>query len=114
MKYLIALALLFLGVSAVSAGYNTKGMKVYKKLCVQCHGGPFRGSGMHTIDEWEEIKVSSNTPFISLHKDVPEALEKFNRSLRDKRRVDLFKFLIENAKDSGVAPGCDGNYCGQD
>ena len=113
MKKVIAITILML-VSLTSANANDiKGVKAYKKLCITCHGGPFRTSAMHTIDEWEDIEELSKIPFITLHKEEPEALTKFDKSMTEKRRNYLFKFLINNAKDSGTVPGCNGNYCGQ-
>ena len=113
MKYLLTLFIILSFGFTYSNASNKKGIKAYKKLCIQCHGGPFRAAGMHTMDEWEEITTSSKTPMIKLHKDIPKALEKFDDKLNDKRRKYLFKFLIENAKDSGFVPGCNGSYCGQ-
>ena len=94
MKYIIAITILLL-IGYTSANANDKkGIKAYKKLCIQCHGGPFRGSSMHTIMEWEEIFDSSKTPFIDVHKDIPDALAKFEGRLTEKRRKYLFGFLI--------------------
>lgn len=101
-----------LGFTSANAS-DKKGIKVYKKLCQKCHGGPFRTSSMHTIDEWEDIQDSSEKPFVEFHKDDSEILAKFDNYLSEKRRKYLFEFLINNAKDSGIVPGCNGSYCGQ-
>ncbi len=107
--------LLFLSFSFLQLqAYNKKGLNAYKKLCVQCHGGPFAGAGMHTTEEWEDIQSNSKTPLLDMHKNVADAMEKFESSLNKKRKKYLFKFLINNASDAGTVPGCDGNYCGQD
>jgi hypothetical protein len=111
-KVIAITILMLVSLSSVNAN-DIKGVKAYKKLCIKCHGGPFRASAMHTIDEWEDIEELSKTPFITLHKDLPDALEKFDNSMSEKRRNYIFKFLINNAKDSGAVPGCNGNYCGQ-
>jgi hypothetical protein len=108
---LIIIAMLI--VSQNIYAYNTKGMKVYKKMCMECHGSPFRGAKMHTVMEWEEFFFKSKTPFKTIHEKLPKA----SKSLEDeyfttKRIKHLKKFLIQNAKDAGTVPGCDGNYCG--
>ncbi|MCW8837077.1 MAG: cytochrome c [Thiovulaceae bacterium] len=93
--------------------YSSKGMKVYKKMCLSCHGSPYRGAKMHTIDEWEEIYEASKTPIKHLHKSDAEALKILDADYFTKKKQSYLKdFLIGNAKDAGSVPGCDGNYCG--
>lgn len=112
MKKLILITALLVATQALHA-YNSKGMKVYKKMCLECHGSPFRGAKMHTIFEWEYIYQDSKTPIKDLHKSDKEASEILNEGYFTKHRQEyLKKFLIENAKDAGSVPGCDGNYCG--
>jgi len=112
MKKLIMIALLLFSTQSLYA-YNSKGMKVYKKMCLECHGSPFRGAKMHTVMEWEELFYSSETPFKTIHKEYPEANKALqNHYLTEKRSKYLKKFLVGNAKDAGSVPGCDGNYCG--
>lgn len=111
-KLVIAAVAIALGFS-FSHAYYPKGMKVYKKMCIDCHGSPFRGAKMHTIMEWEDIRDASKTPTLSVHKGVQEAIDVLKSDyFSTKREEDLYKFLIGNAKDSGAVPGCDGNYCG--
>lgn len=112
MKIILMTVLLLVSVQNIYA-YNSKGMKVYKKMCLECHGSPFRGAKMHTVMEWEEIFYTSKTPFKTIHEKYPEA----DKAVKDeyftqKRAGYLKKFLVENAKDAGSVPGCDGNYCG--
>ncbi|WP_373069608.1 hypothetical protein [Sulfurimonas sp.] len=112
MKKLLLIVALIISSQSLYA-YNSKGMKVYKKVCISCHGSPFRGAKMHTIYEWEGIFDESKTPFKTLHKDEPDALKELDTGYLTKKRVkSLQKFLIGNAKDAGAVPGCDGNYCG--
>ena len=84
---------------------DNQGERSYKKLCVECHEGPYKGAAMHTIDEWSSIAEKSNVPFIELHKGVPDALKKLEYSLNEKRSMHLVRFFIDNAKDSGTVPG---------
>ena len=109
-------ALLIIALLAVSQNihaYDSKGMKVYKKMCVNCHGSPFRGAKMNTIFEWEGIFDTSNTPLQDLHKDEPQAYKELSDDYLTKKRTKyLREFLVGNAKDAGGVPGCDGNYCG--
>jgi len=112
MKKIFLVLLLLLSSQALNA-YNSKGMKVYKKMCLSCHGSPYRGAQMHTIYEWEEIYNASDTPIMRVHKTEPEALKVLNGSyFTEKKRLYLKEFLFGNAKDAGAVPGCDGNYCG--
>jgi len=92
--------------------YYPKGLKIWKKTCLSCHGSPFRGAKMHVQDEWEEIRDSSKTPILTLHKDDKESYRYLQEKMSNKKRKHLFLFLIGNAKDSGAVPGCDSNYCG--
>lgn len=109
----ILLALAILLASQNLYAYNSKGMKIYKKLCVSCHGSPFRGAKMHTVLEWEMIYDESDTAIKDLHKSDKEAMEILNDSYFTKKKQSyLKKFLIGSAKDAGSVPGCDGNYCG--
>ncbi len=114
MKIIVSILMIFVFYSLTLNAYDKRGLNAYKKLCVQCHGGPFAGAGMHTTDEWDEMVQNSKTPLYDLHKNVPDAIEKFESSLSKKRKKYLFKFLANNASDAGTVPGCDGNYCGQD
>lgn len=112
MKKLLLIVTLVISSQSLYA-YNSKGMKVYKKMCISCHGSPFRGAKMHTVFEWEEIFDESTKPFKDLHKEYPEAYKELNNGyITKKRSKSLQKFLIGNAKDAGSVPGCDGNYCG--
>lgn len=112
MKNLLLILALVLSTQSLYA-YNSKGMKVYKKMCLECHGSPYRGAKMHTIMEWEQMYFSSKTPLKDLHKNDSEAMNKLNDDyFSGKRQSYLKEFLIENAKDAGSVPGCDGNYCG--
>ena len=112
MKNLFLITILIVAANSLYA-YNSKGMNVYKKMCLDCHGSPYRGARMHTTDEWEEIYEISATPFKDLHKSNSEALEVLSRDYFTKKKQSyLKKFLFGNAKDSGAVPGCDGNYCG--
>lgn len=113
MKNLVFILSSLLLLSSTSHAYYTQGMEVYKKMCIKCHGGPFRGAKMHTGMEWEDIRDASKTPTLTLHKGQPEALEALARGyFSSKREQALYKFLIGNSKDSGAVPGCDANYCG--
>ena len=92
MRFLITITIaLLVGFTSVQA-YNKKGLSAYKKLCVQCHGGPFRGAGIHTIDEWEEITTSSKTPLVALHEGNVDALEKFEDSLSEEEESIFLNF----------------------
>jgi len=110
MKIFISIVLL-LSLSTSLSAYYKKGMQKWKKKCISCHGNPFRGAMMHTQDEWEEIRDSSQTPILDLHKDDQESFIILQKKMTKKTREYLFKFLIGNAKDSGSVPGCDSNYC---
>lgn len=82
-------------------------------MCLECHGSPYRGAKMHTIMEWEQMYFSEKEPLKNLHKDDPEAKHALESDYFSKKRQNyLREFLIENAKDAGSVPGCDGNYCG--
>lgn len=107
-----ALFLSLLLAAATANAYNEQGIKTYQKLCKSCHGSEFRGAGMLTMDEWDTLYEKGDAEMVALHKESPKALENIGRSYYTSRRDDLFDFLINNAKDSGVVPGCDGNYCG--
>jgi cytochrome c5 len=98
--------------SASANAYNERGMKTYKKLCKQCHGSEFRGAAMLKGDEWKEMFANGEAKLLAAHKDNAEAMEQFGRSYYKSRKEDLFDFLSKSAKDSGVVPGCDANYCG--
>ena len=112
MKKTILIALLLI-TSQSAYAYHSKGMKVYKKVCLSCHGSPYRGAQMHTQFEWEDIFSASDTPFRELHKAHKDAMEVLEGGYLTKKRVSyLKKFLYGSAKDAGGVPGCDGNYCG--
>ena len=109
----ILTAILALGVlSAAAHAYNERGIKTYKKLCKSCHGSEFRGAAMLTGDEWEDMFANNEAKMLAAHDGNAEAMEQFNRSYYKNRKKYLFDFLSKNAKDSGVVPGCDSNYCG--
>ena len=111
-KTLLALLGLTLCITAANAGYNERGLKTYKKLCKECHGSEFRGAAMLKGAEWKAMFADGEAKLLAAHKGNAEALEQFNRSYYKNRKKYLFEFLSKNAKDSGVVPGCDANYCG--
>jgi hypothetical protein len=112
MKKSILIIALVLSTSTLQA-YNSKGMKVYKKMCLSCHGSPYRGAKMHTVFEWTQIYKESGLSLSSVHKDEPQAQKVLSDSyFTKKKQTYLKKFLLGNAKDAGGVPGCDGNYCG--
>ena len=108
-------AALFIG--AVSTGaqarqhYDTIGMATYKKLCKSCHGSAYKGAAMHTKKAWERYFASGAKKLIASHDGVPECKEMFVSSFSKNRSGHLERFLSKNGSDSGVVPGCDGNYC---
>ena len=110
-KLLLTLLAAALLVPAANA-YNERGLKTYKKLCKKCHGSEFRGAAMLTGEEWEEMFANNEAKLLAAHEGDAKAMEKFNRSYYKNRKKYLFDFLSKNAKDSGVVPGCDNNYCG--
>jgi len=111
MKTFLSIMLL-LGSFSMLEAYHADGMKVYKKECMICHGSPFRMAESRKQYDWEQIMFSSDTPVLDLHKNEQDAKEHFFQHWSEKKREDLFKFFLGNAKDSGAVPGCDGNYCG--
>lgn len=110
-KLCLALLAAALLVPAANA-YNERGLKTYKKLCKKCHGSEFRGAAMLTGDEWDEMFANNEANLLAAHADNAEAMKQFERSHYKNRKKYLFDFLSKNAKDSGVVPGCDNNYCG--
>ncbi len=112
MKKHLTPLLLLLAFTSAHAVYNEQGIKTYQKLCKECHGSEFRGAGMLTMDEWDEIYDKGDAEMAALHKDSPKALEMLKEGYYQSRKEDLFDFLTNNAKDAGAVPGCDGNYCG--
>ncbi len=111
MKIFISIVLL-LSLSTSLSAYYKKGMQKWKRMCIECHGSPIRGARMYTQSEWEDIRDSSQTPILELHKDDKESFSILEKKMTKKSSKYLFEFLIGNAKDSGVVPGCDSNYCG--
>ncbi len=111
MKTTLTITLLLSSLSTLYA-YHPEGMRVYKKECMICHGSPFRMAESRKQYDWEQLMFQSSTPILNLHKNDAEAMEHFADKWTEKKRENLFKFLIGNAKDSGAVPGCDGNYCG--
>jgi hypothetical protein len=111
MKTRVLLLACVLGFVSAHA-YSERGMKTYQKLCKECHGSEFRGAAMLTMEEWEEVFENGDRGMIERHKETPEGLATIERSYYQSRKKYLIKFLVRNAKDSGVVPGCDGNYCG--
>jgi hypothetical protein len=107
-----ALLLALLVCLSSAHAYSERGMKTYQKLCKSCHGSEFRGAAMLTMGEWEEVFENDDKGMIERHKESPEGLATIERSYYQNRKKYLIKFLVRNAKDSGVVPGCDGNYCG--
>ncbi len=106
-------AILALGIlSSAAYAYNERGIKTYKKLCKECHGSEFRGAAMLTGDEWKAMFANDEAKMLKAHEGNAEAMEQFERSYYKNRKKYLFDFLSKNAKDSGVVPGCDSNYCG--
>jgi len=104
--------LIFSALSARDGWYDTMGMAAYKKLCKECHGGPYKGAAMHTKREWTKYFRSGAKALVAAHDGVPEALPLFETSYFKNRSDNLKKFLEQSASDSGVVPGCDGNHCG--
>lgn len=112
MKPLMPLLLAAALAATAAHAYNERGLKTYKKLCKSCHGSPFRGAAMLTKKEWENVFDEADDKMEAIHKNSAEALEQIDRSYYHSRKKYLADFLINNAKDSGVVPGCDSNYCG--
>jgi hypothetical protein len=106
------MAALLCTAAAHADSYNERGLKTYKKLCKSCHGSSFRGAAMLKGYEWEEMFGNNEAKMIAAHQGDAEALKVFERSYYQTRKKYLFDFLSKNAKDSGVVPGCDANYCG--
>ena len=115
-KILIMLFILIGFSSAVDARidrYDEKGMKVYKKYCLECHGGPYKGAGMKRALEWEKLFRDDAKKFIVLHENIHEGKEIEALTKRKSKTKHLRKFLIQSASDSGVVTTCDGNACGR-
>lgn len=112
MTRFLSLCLLLAVASSATYAYNERGLKTYKKLCKSCHGSEFRGAAMLKTEEWEEMFENDEAKLLAAHKGDAEALEQFDRSYYHSRKKYLYDFLVKNAKDSGVVPGCDSNYCG--
>lgn len=112
MKKFLVLTLLAFLAPQLSA-YDEKGMKMWKKHCIDCHGSPFRTAKMYTQYDWEEIRDGSSTPFIDMHAEDEESHAYLEDKMSKKKRKFIFNLLIGNASDAGAVPGgCDGNYCG--
>ena len=116
MKQIWIILLILIGFSsAVDARidrYDEKGMKVYKKYCKQCHGGPYEGAAMKRALQWEKLFRDDAKKFIAKHKNIPEgkAIEALTK--RKSKIKHLRNFLVQSASDSGVVTTCDGNACG--
>lgn len=112
MRSLLIVLLTAILCATVANAYNERGLKTYKKLCKACHGSSFRGAAMLKGEEWEEMFANNASKLLAAHQGNAEAMEQFDRSYYKSRQQYLFDFLAKNAKDSGVVPGCDANYCG--
>ena len=108
----LLLGVLLAGAALWAAPYNERGLKTYKKLCKECHGSSFRGAAMLKGYEWEAMFADNEAKLRAAHEGSAEGMEVFGRSYYQTRKEYLFEFLSKNAKDSGVVPGCDANYCG--
>lgn len=97
--------------SAEARWYDTMGMGAYKKLCRSCHGHSYKGAAMHTEKEWNRYFADNAKKLIESHAQVPETKDIFLSSYFKNRRDNLENFLSKNGSDSGVVPGCDGNFC---
>ena len=110
-----AAALLFIAAAVTGLEarqfYDTIGMNTYKKLCKSCHGSSYKGAAMHTKKEWEGYFADEAKKLIASHADVPETKTLFESPYFKNRSDHLERFLSKNGSDSGVVPGCDGNYC---
>lgn len=105
-------SLLFFSLDARSGWYDEKGMATYNRVCKSCHGGPYKGAAMQSKRDWKQLFASEAKGLKTVHGNVPKAHKSIDKTLSKSRRRHLEKFLIQSASDSGVVPGCDGNYCG--
>ena len=92
--------------------YDVKGFKVYTKYCKKCHGNAYKGASMKRQYEWKKLFEHNNKKFYSLHAKVLNLQDNISIHMSKKKMKHLQKFLIQSASDSGVVPGCDGNFCG--
>ncbi len=96
----------------LSAGYSVRGYKAYNKLCMECHGKPFKGASMLAQFEWRGMFDDKDRELIAVHKNNEKAMERLDSSYYQKKRKHLKKFLINNANDTGKAPTCNADVCG--
>ena len=114
MYFKTLLLIAFLLVSSLSArtNYSEQGIITYKKLCKQCHGNPYKGAAMLKKKQWKRMFKDNDKKFLAVHMKNEKAMKTINKSYYKNRRKHLMKFLISSARDSGVIPACDGNFCG--
>ena len=107
--------LLLLGITAATlwaADYDERGMKLYKKLCMSCHGSPDYAASRLDQEEWEDLFAFHAQKLLKAHAKESALYGRLRAASRKKRFSHLADYLINNAKDSGSVGGCDGNRCG--
>jgi hypothetical protein len=78
-----------------------KGQKIYlKKLKSRCGFTGAKMAGMHTQDEWEEIREDGQLAE-EIQKQCPKV-----KGLKERYLPDLYDFFYEYGSDSGNVPSC--------
>jgi len=104
----ILLILPFLGLSA----NEDAAIANYKKTCKKCHGSAYYVAKERTGDEWIELFENSGKRLYTAHLKDKKAIKKLESNYYLKRKDDLQKFLVDNARDSGTVPPCNSTTCG--
>lgn len=99
-------------IEARTGTYDVKGFKVYTKYCKKCHGNPYMGAAMKRQREWKTLFQYNGKKLYSLHAKILSVKDNASISMSKNKMKHLEKFLVQSASDSGVVPGCDGNFCG--